>query len=162
MKYKNKDNNYNFVERLHRTLLTDAPFWQGMGFVLLICMIWAIRVFDVTGYFFAPPEDQRPWYELSLMTLLIIVMGFVVIANTYAQQRRVLKKIIKVCSYCNKAKIEDSDWTPLENYISENSLSDFSHGICPDCYRKLIEEIEEQPHYSGNKTSDESETDEDE
>ena len=53
---------------------------------------------------------------------------------------RTLKGILPICSACKKIRDKQGDWHPLEDYISHNSEADFSHGICPDCKRKLYPE----------------------
>ena len=36
---------------------------------------------------------------------------------------------------------EGGRWQVLENYICEHSEAEFSHGICPQCARKLYPEL---------------------
>ena len=35
-------------------------------------------------------------------------------------------------------------WRQVEEYISDHSEAEFSHGICPDCIRKLYPEIADE------------------
>ena len=38
-------------------------------------------------------------------------------------------------------KIDAQDnWHPIENYLINNPEAEFSHGICPDCMRKMYPE----------------------
>lgn len=48
---------------------------------------------------------------------------------------RSLKEIIPICSYCKKIRDDEGYWDQLEDYISQHTGSNFSHGICPDCLR---------------------------
>lgn len=60
----------------------------------------------------------------------------------YAKQVRQLREIIPICSYCRKIRDDHDYWNQLEHYIEEHTGSQFSHGICPDCYRdKVLPEI---------------------
>ena len=52
-----------------------------------------------------------------------------------------LQGILPICMYCHKIKAELGDWKKLETYIEEHSDADFSHGICPDCYKIQLEEL---------------------
>jgi DNA-binding response OmpR family regulator len=46
---------------------------------------------------------------------------------------RTLTGLIPMCSYC-KAIRDDSDyWHRVEEYVTEHSDAQFSHGICPKC-----------------------------
>lgn len=56
-----------------------------------------------------------------------------------------LQGLLPICSYCKKIRADQNYWQHVEGYISEH-ISDvrFSHGVCPDCYRKEVEpQIEE-------------------
>ena len=54
-----------------------------------------------------------------------------------------LEGIIPICMYCKKIRDDKESWQQLEGYISEHSEALFSHGICPDCYKKVSAEIEQ-------------------
>jgi len=45
-------------------------------------------------------------------------------------------EMLPVCSSCRKVQTEDGQWVPLEQYVREHPRDD-SHGICPDCARRL-------------------------
>ncbi len=54
-----------------------------------------------------------------------------------------LEGILPICSYCKKIRLEETDpkkqdrWLKIESYISEKTEFQFSHGICPECMKKL-------------------------
>lgn len=57
---------------------------------------------------------------------------------------RNLEKMISICSYCKKVRLDNSVWQDLETYISEHSDTQFSHSICPTCYENIVKpELEE-------------------
>jgi hypothetical protein len=49
-----------------------------------------------------------------------------------------LEGIIPICMYCKKIRDNKESWQQLEEYISGHSEAHFSHGICPECYQKAI------------------------
>ena len=49
-----------------------------------------------------------------------------------------LHGLLPICSYCKKIRNDRNYWQRVENYISEHSEATFSHGICPDCFEKLV------------------------
>jgi len=57
---------------------------------------------------------------------------------------KTLQGIIPICMYCKKIKSDKGVWDQLEVYLSEHSDADFSHGCCPECYKKLIEKMAEE------------------
>lgn len=44
-----------------------------------------------------------------------------------------LEGIIPICMHCKKIRDKQDAWNRLEEYITEHSEAQFSHGICPDC-----------------------------
>jgi len=50
-----------------------------------------------------------------------------------------LEGILPICSYCKKIRDDQSDWKPVEEYLSRRSDVRFSHGICPGCYTTHVE-----------------------
>jgi sigma-B regulation protein RsbU (phosphoserine phosphatase) len=50
-----------------------------------------------------------------------------------------LQGLIPICCYCKKIRDDENYWQQVENYISEHSDAQFSHGICPDCYTKHVQ-----------------------
>lgn len=57
---------------------------------------------------------------------------------------RTLRDFLPICSYCKKVRDDQNYWLQIENYISVHTSTQFSHGICPDCYEvNLVPRIEE-------------------
>lgn len=52
-----------------------------------------------------------------------------------------LRGILPICSDCKQIRDDSGYWTQLERYVAEHSEAEFSHGICPDCAKKLYPEF---------------------
>ena len=52
-----------------------------------------------------------------------------------------LRGIIPICSSCKKIRNDKGYWQQVEDYVSAHTEASFSHGYCPDCYEKAMEEI---------------------
>ncbi len=50
---------------------------------------------------------------------------------------KILRGYLPICSSCKKIRDDKGCWSRLESYIRDHSEADFSHGICPDCAKKL-------------------------
>ncbi len=48
-----------------------------------------------------------------------------------------LSGLLPICSSCKKIRNDEGYWQQIELYIRDHSEADFSHGICPDCARRL-------------------------
>jgi CheY-like chemotaxis protein len=49
------------------------------------------------------------------------------------KQVKTLRGLLPMCTRCKKIRDDNGDWVILEEFIQENSNTDISHGICPDC-----------------------------
>jgi phosphoserine phosphatase RsbU/P len=57
-------------------------------------------------------------------------------------QVRELASFLPICSYCKKIRDDQQYWREVEAYFKEHQGTEFSHGICPDCYQqKLVPEF---------------------
>ena len=48
-----------------------------------------------------------------------------------------LRRILPICSGCNKIRDTKGHWETVENYFVKYSDVEFSHGVCPDCLDRL-------------------------
>jgi hypothetical protein len=53
--------------------------------------------------------------------------------------------LIPICSNCRKVREDQEYWEELEDYLAKHTELKFTHGICPECTKKLY------PGYSGQK-----------
>ena len=50
---------------------------------------------------------------------------------------KTLSGLLPICSSYKKIRDKEGNWEHIEIYIRDNSQADFTHGICPDCIKKL-------------------------
>lgn len=51
-----------------------------------------------------------------------------------------LQSLLPICSYCRKIRDDKNAWHELEAYLNQHTDILFTHGICPHCYDKVMEE----------------------
>ena len=54
---------------------------------------------------------------------------------------KTLRGLIPICANCKKIRDDKGYWNQIESYIQKHSEAEFSHGICPECARKLYPEL---------------------
>jgi ligand-binding sensor domain-containing protein len=54
---------------------------------------------------------------------------------------KVLSGMLPICANCKKVRDDKGYWSQIESYITEHSDTEITHGICPDCMRKLYPEF---------------------
>ncbi len=60
-----------------------------------------------------------------------------------------LTGLLPICSSCKRIRDDQGYWTRLETYLTKHSRAEFTHGICPECRRKLYPEltaVSDDPH----------------
>jgi hypothetical protein len=55
-------------------------------------------------------------------------------------QIKVLETFLPICAQCKKIRNQQGVWQQFEAYIGQHSNTQFSHGYCPECSRKILEE----------------------
>lgn len=54
-------------------------------------------------------------------------------------EMRQLERLLPICPKCKRIHANGERWEPVERYITERSEAHFSHGICPECYRDIVQ-----------------------
>jgi nitrogen fixation/metabolism regulation signal transduction histidine kinase len=62
---------------------------------------------------------------------------------------RTLRGLLPICSSCKRVRDDSGYWNQIETYISAHADVRFSHGLCPDCARRLYPEVFGKPVQPG-------------
>lgn len=117
-------------------LFGNVALWQGIGFFMLVCVVWANEILDLRSAIYNLPPSSVDWFGAAIISAGIALIGFITVAHTFVLQNRILEGIIIVCSYCSRVKIGETNWEQLERFLAHKTLARFSHGICPECYAR--------------------------
>ncbi len=102
-----------------------------------------------------------PYEVIGLVTSLCMLTGITWIAPLFISIKRAgmekenligelqkalteiktLKGLLPICASCKKIRIDTEEWEPIELYIKRHSHADFTHGLCPECAKKLYPEV---------------------
>jgi AmiR/NasT family two-component response regulator len=50
---------------------------------------------------------------------------------------KLLSGLLPICASCKKIRDDQGYWTQIEVYIRRHSEAEFSHGLCPNCAKRL-------------------------
>ena len=108
---------------------------------------------EVTGVIeFFSREIQRPDDDLlQMMAALGSEIGLFIERKRAEEERekvilqlqdamsniKVLRGLLPICASCKRIRDDTGYWKQLEDYISDRSEAQFTHGICAECSRKL-------------------------
>ncbi|MBI5887835.1 MAG: hypothetical protein HZB82_03880 [Deltaproteobacteria bacterium] len=90
-------------------------------------------------------------YMLTAFLLFAVVSYFLVRRQNAARQalheaqdriskltsHDTLSGLLPICSYCKRIRDNAGRWIKIETYIEQRSNAEFTHGICPDCEKKI-------------------------
>jgi hypothetical protein len=113
-------------------LFSGQPVTPSLGLFEVVGLITSVLMFS--GIYYIKPlftSLVRSKEELRAMNEQLKEA----LANIKA-----LKGMLPICSSCKKIRDDKGYWSQIEAYISEHSEAEFTHGICPDCARKLYPE----------------------
>ena len=53
---------------------------------------------------------------------------------------RQLQGLLPICAYCKRIRDDQNYWNQVETYLAEHTDVQFSHGICPSCFDRVIQD----------------------
>jgi len=98
--------------------------------------------------------------SMTLAGVLLAVM-MSAIAHMYLSQRRLVRErdnligslqevrsnvqtlhgLLPICAACKNVRNDRGYWEQIEKYLGDHTQAEFTHGICPECTRKLYQEF---------------------
>lgn len=87
------------------------------------------------------PEGPDLWLRSRLFpvrrdgrTVAVVIFASDITELKRAQaQARDLKRLLPVCSWCDRIQSEGGDWEELAVYLKREASTEVSHGLCPEC-----------------------------
>jgi len=82
--------------------------------------------------------------------------------RTLRQKVQFSGSMLSICSECKKVRDREPDengeerWISIEQFVSKTICSGLSHGICPDCYQRKMDELSEMIRDGRIKPHDDS------
>ncbi len=83
----------------------------------------------------------KPFDEEQLAARLVVAERILSLQSHVNQ----LSGMLPICASCKKVRDDQNYWLQVESYITQRTGAKFSHGYCPDCFKKALKEIEEFP-----------------
>ncbi len=147
-----RDDREQVIDRLCR--LKENYSWTDSqeGFLLRISDAeGTLGILEVEGIAF--PQYRTHYLNLAITVSKVCALALEN-ARTYEKlektledlqaahgRLKVLRGLIPICSSCKKIRDVQGFWNQIESYIRDHSEAEFSHGICPECIKKLYPEF---------------------
>ena len=121
--------------------------------IVLATVLMILRL--ANRIFWLATASHPTHYELTNNVVdLVVVIAIIYLVTQIAKQRRVLQmrlslpELLPICAYCKKIRRDDDQWEEIESYITRQTQSTFSHGICPECLGIYWEDFRRVPRQS--------------
>jgi len=62
--------------------------------------------------------------------------------RTALREIKTLSGLLPICAGCKQIRDVQGRWIPVETYVRDHSMANFSHGMCPDCIKKYYPEVD--------------------
>ena len=118
------------------SLAVSAVFWTANSAIMSL-ILHSGSFFDQ----FFQPDTHHLWMRVPVVLLSVPIVSLIVWLTKSTAEAKMLRGLIPICAWCGK-KIRDEkgNWKRVEEYISERSTAEFTHGMCPECFNKYITE----------------------
>jgi len=131
-------------------------FLSQCGILLVFLLLTlANEMWDLPHYLLGDPAisvSQRTGEVFIEVSVFVFVMALEYVLFTKLLERmKVLEGLLPICGHCKKIRIDDG-WEQLETYITNNSLAEFSHSICPDCIKTHYPELAQRQEWQNAET----------
>jgi PAS domain S-box-containing protein len=116
---------FNFRHRLADGRIRDVEVFSGPVFINNEKLLYSI-IHDISD---RKKIEQEKAQLIEKLTKAL-------------EEIKKLKGILPICSSCKKIRDDKGYWQQIEAYIEQHSGAEFTHGICPDCARKLYPDLD--------------------
>mgnify|MGYP003895017923 CR=1 FL=1 len=162
----------NWLPRYFQVPIFILPFllWAGLRLgphsaanaLFVVALIGTWNVMQGRGPYTVesdPLSDQvlRAQGALAGISLSVLLLAANMAERNQAEQDRslllaklqqalaeikTLRGFIPICGWCKSIRDDKDFWHSVEDYISDHSEVQFSHGICPECLAKALVDLE--------------------
>ena len=108
--------------------------------MLLAGFVGSCVVLEWPCSFLTASADDARWAQAGFLSAGALSLGFLTVLPVVRHWRRQRRDALTVCSYCRKVHALGDDWESFETFFSARRLADFSHGVCPECGERVMQD----------------------
>src|SRR5437588_7499661 len=115
--------------------------YEAIGFALLVGFAWLEEIQGLPQYLFGGGSHIHDWRDSAMATLVIVYVAAIIIGLTLRllERLRHLEEMLRVCAWCRKIGYQNQ-WLKMEDYFAQGFSIRTTHGMCPDCLKKVQED----------------------
>ena len=115
-------------------------WYECFGFGLILLLTWLNELTNLPSVVTGHPHYSNIRYNLIETAVILLIWGLVfLLTRRLVAHLHHLEGFLRVCAWCRKVAHQDK-WFRLEDYFSEGFNIETTHGMCPDCLKKVEED----------------------
>ena len=116
-------------------------WYESIGFGLILLLSWLNKAVDLPYLIAGGNGGLSKWRDGVIETILILLIWAFVLSLTRRLTDRLhyLEGMLRICAWCRKVGHDDK-WMRLEDYFAEGFHISTTHGVCPECLKKIEED----------------------
>lgn len=118
------------------------PYFVAIGVSILV----------IVGFYTSPPGGEM-WKIVCNRCLALFAIWITAVLSVQRKtvqierekalsELKVLTGMLPICASCKSIRDDQGCWSRIESYIKDHSEAEFSHGICPDCARRIYPDLD--------------------
>ena len=119
-------------------------WYECIGFGLLLLLSWLNELGNLSHWFLGGEAHVHDWRDSALQSVVILLVWWAVFALTRRLMAHLhyLEGFLRVCAWCRKVG-HGHEWMKLEDYFAHGFQIETTHGMCPDCMKKMEQDTAE-------------------
>src|SRR5437879_4216022 len=124
--------------------------YECIGFGLLIVLSWFDELEGIAQALFGGQPHVHDWRDSALESLIIFYVWAIVFGLTkkLVDHLHYLDGFVRICAWCRRVGYKN-EWIRVEQYFTQGFRIETTHGMCPECLKKVQEET---AHYVQKET----------
>lgn len=128
-------------------ILYVIPVWMATGGERKIIPLMLAVLLPLIRIFFYYLWDEMQFISYAIINSSITMAALIFYSHLIGQvlhhkkeleeKVNALEGILPICASCKKIRNENGEYEQIEKYIAEHSRATFTHGLCPECAKKL-------------------------
>ncbi len=116
--------------------------YETLGFLAIIALSWVDELIGLPRLLFGGPAHHPEFRESAMETVVVLIIAAPILLLTRRLVSRLfyLEKFLKICAWCKRVDTGES-WVSMDAYLAAGYGQQTTHGICPDCYEKVKNEL---------------------
>jgi len=114
-------------------------WYEVVGFSAIIGISWANELGGLARSLLGGKYASN-WQDAAVDTSIILLVAVPTVYMSWRLSKRLhyLERFLRLCAWCRKVG-QGEEWISVEEFLHEELGTQTTHGICPECVRKLGE-----------------------